>query len=137
LCSRYKQETKRNGLPDYQYRAFVLKLAVDIKNWIFYQQHSLNEIHLSMVHFPCNFSQKVVTFLVVRFCHHRTIPMMRFAAYYVSTIGCNSNLCVNFETLSYVTLFQRKVCFCFIGKKCFSECEGSGARTHSRYQLES
>jgi hypothetical protein len=29
---------------------------------------------------------------VVRFCYHRTIPMMRFAAYYGFTIDCNCNI---------------------------------------------
>jgi hypothetical protein len=29
---------------------------------------------------------------MVRFCYHRTIPMMRFAAHYGFTIDCNCNI---------------------------------------------
>jgi RNA-binding protein NOB1 len=54
--------------------------------------------------------------LVVRFCYHRTIPMMRFAAYYVSIIGCNSNLCIlssplyhNVSEKSLFLLHRKKV----------------------------
>jgi hypothetical protein len=32
--------------------------------------------------FPANHVNKMKTIFVVRFCYHRTIPMMRFAAYY-------------------------------------------------------
>jgi hypothetical protein len=59
----------------------------------------------------------VKTTLVVRFCYHRTIPMMRFSAYYVSTIGCNSNLCVNFETLCHIV--SEKSLFLLHRKKVF------------------
>jgi hypothetical protein len=35
---------------------------------------------------------KLANVFVVRFCFHRTIPMMRFAAYYGFTIDCNCNI---------------------------------------------
>jgi hypothetical protein len=42
------------------------------------------------------------------------IPMMRFAAYFMFPLLAAIELC-----RAQVTMFQRKVCFCFIGKYLF------------------
>jgi hypothetical protein len=52
--------------------------------------------------------------------------MMRFAAYYVSTIGCNSNLCILSSPPPISQCFRKKSVSASSEKKCFSECDRAG-----------